>query len=83
MNIAENVKLVGGNFLTYNLSDSITPVSYVHTAYAKNVGVGSKGVIDVSYGDTAVAVVAKLLALKAEARAKRERNKELVKMLRS
>ena len=66
MQVQHNVKLAHSNFyLTYNLSNSLCAVAYVHKNYAKNVNVSSRGLVAVAYSDNAHALVKQQLQASA------------------
>ena len=58
MQIRNNVKLAHSSFyLTYNLSNSLCAVAYVHKSYAKTVSVATKNLVAVAYADNAHTLV--------------------------
>lgn len=66
MQVQHNVKLAHSNFyLTYNLSDSLCAVAYIHKRYAKHVTVSSRGLVAVAYSDNAHALVKQQLQASA------------------
>jgi len=66
MQIRSNIKLAHNNlFLTYNLSNSLCAVAYLHKSYNKNVT--CTNAVRVAYSDDAHTLVQQQMLLHAEA----------------